>query len=71
MGGGNSLGAEGEARKNCGGLREKPGRTVAGRGVHVRKALVRGEATRYRTLRVRYSLRIKNHPDPKAQAMEG
>jgi len=71
MGGGNSVGAEGEARKNYGGLREKPGRTVADRGVKARKSLAGGEATRSRTLRVRYSLRIKNHPDPKAQAMGG
>ena len=60
MGGGNSVGAEGEARKNCGGQRSEGSETFS-----------RGEATRYRTLRVRYSLRIKNHPDPKAQAMEG
>lgn len=32
MGGGNSVGAEEEAQKNCGGLRENSGRTVAGRG---------------------------------------
>ena len=48
MGGGDSVGAEGEFRKNCGGQRSEGSETFS-RG---------GEA-------------IKNHPDPKAQAMEG